>query len=29
MAPIAYDAALGKLQALGAGTELLRQGRRS
>lgn len=29
MAPIAYDAALGKLKALGAGTELLRQGRRS
>ena len=29
MAPIAYDAALGKLQALGAGAELLRQGRRS
>ncbi|MBL8201479.1 MAG: methionine synthase [Chromatiales bacterium] len=29
MAPIAYDAALGKLRALGAGTELLRQGRRS
>ncbi|MEO8445563.1 MAG: methionine synthase [Gammaproteobacteria bacterium] len=29
MAPIAYDAALGKLQALGAGAELLRQNRRS
>ncbi|MBN8281187.1 MAG: methionine synthase [Gammaproteobacteria bacterium] len=29
MAPIAYDAALGKLQALGAGTELLRKSRRS
>jgi 5-methyltetrahydropteroyltriglutamate--homocysteine methyltransferase len=29
MAPIAYDAALGKLKALGAGAELLRQGRRS
>jgi 5-methyltetrahydropteroyltriglutamate--homocysteine methyltransferase len=29
MAPIAYDAALGKLRALGAGAELLRQGRRS
>jgi len=29
MAPIAYDAALGKLKALGAGAEMLRQGRRS
>ncbi|MEO7387483.1 MAG: methionine synthase [Gammaproteobacteria bacterium] len=29
MAPIAYDAALGKLQALGAGAELLRRGQRS
>jgi 5-methyltetrahydropteroyltriglutamate--homocysteine methyltransferase len=29
MAPIAYDAALGKLKALGAGAALMRQGRRS
>ncbi len=28
MAPIAYDAALGKLRALGAGAELLRHGRK-
>lgn len=28
MAPIAYAAALGKLRALGAGAELLRQGRK-
>jgi 5-methyltetrahydropteroyltriglutamate--homocysteine methyltransferase len=29
MAPIAYDAALGKLRSLGAGADLVRRGRRS